>query len=173
MINIEQKTGSGASLLLKSSDLGQIVKIGGDNITYNYSHDRTLKPELNTTYNLQLIRTQIIDYIDVIDGGFSFVASPEIVLEGGSGTSFALNPVVQNEVIQEILVSNPGRGFLSAPVVKAKLSHSFVALSSNSTINFPYDAKLPTGTQVTLREVFGTLPQPLNTNTVYLSLIHI
>ncbi len=167
VINIEQKTGSGCSLLLKSSDLGQIVKIGGDNITYNYSHDRTLKPELNTTYNLQLIRTQIIDYIDVIDGGFSFVASPEIVLEGGSGTSFALNPVVQNEVIQEILVSNPGRGFLSAPVVKAKLSHSFVALSSNSTINFPYDAKLPTGTQVTLREVFGTLPQPLNTNTVY------
>ena len=55
IINIEQKSGSGASVLLKSSDLGQILKISGDNITYNYSHDRTLKPQLNTTYNLSLI----------------------------------------------------------------------------------------------------------------------
>ena len=30
---------------------GRILKIAGDNITFNYSHDRTLKPELNTTYN--------------------------------------------------------------------------------------------------------------------------
>ena len=67
VINILQKTGDGASILLKSSDLGEIVKIGGDNITYNYSHDRTLKPELNTTYNLQLIRTQQINYLQVID----------------------------------------------------------------------------------------------------------
>ena len=55
IVNIEQKVGSGASILLKSSDLGEILKISGDNITFNYSHDRTLKPQLNTTYNLQLI----------------------------------------------------------------------------------------------------------------------
>ena len=167
VINIEQTTGTGASILFKSSNLGEIVKIGGDNITYNYSHDRTLKPELNTTYNLQLIRTQIIDYLDVIDGGYSFVAKPTIVLEGGSGSSFVLNPIIQNEVIQEVEVINPGRGFLSAPVVKARVSHAFVALQSNSTINFSYDAKIPTGTQVTLREVYGTLPQPLQTGVVY------
>ena len=88
VINILQKTGDGASILLKSSDLGEIVKIGGDNITYNYSHDRTLKPELNTTYNLQLIRTQQINYLQVIDGGSSFVSVPEIVLENSSGSAF-------------------------------------------------------------------------------------
>ena len=69
VVNILQRTGQGASVLLKSSDLGQILKIGGDNITFNYSHDRTLKPELNTTFNLQLTRTQVIDYLDVTDGG--------------------------------------------------------------------------------------------------------
>ena len=53
LINIEQKVGTGASILLKSSDMGEILKIGGENITFNYSHDRTLKPKLNTTYNLQ------------------------------------------------------------------------------------------------------------------------
>ena len=53
VVNITQTTGTGASVLLKSSDLGKILKIGGDNITFNYSHDRTLKPELNTTYYLQ------------------------------------------------------------------------------------------------------------------------
>ena len=167
VINILQSTGIGASILFKSSNLGEIVKIGGDNITYNYSHDRTLKPELNTTYNLQLIRTQIIDYLDVIDGGYSFVAKPRILLEGGSGSAFVLNPIVQNEVIQEVEVINAGKGFLSAPVVKAQISHSFVALQSNSTLNFSYDAKIPTGTQVTLREVYGTLPQPLDTGIVY------
>ena len=167
VINILQRTGTGASILLKSSNLGEIVKIGGDNITYNYSHDRTLKPELNTTYNLQLIRTQIINYLDVIDGGANFVAKPTIVLEDSSGSNFVLNPIIQNEVIQEVQVINPGRGFLSAPTVKARISHNFVALQSNSTINFSYDAKIPTGTQVTLREVFGTLPQPLQKNVVY------
>ena len=149
VINILQKTGSGASVLMKSSNLGEIVKIGGDNITYNYSHDRTLKPELNTTYNLQLIRTQIINYLDVIDGGSNFVAKPTIVLENSSGSNFILNPIIQNEVIQEVQVINPGRGFLSAPTVKAKITHNFVALKSNSTVNFAYDAKIPTGTQVT------------------------
>ena len=120
LINIEQKTGSGASILLKSSDMGEILKIGGENITFNYSHDRTLKPELNTTYNLQLTRTQVIDYLDVTDGGANFVAIPEIVLTGGSGSLFVLEPVIENEVIQSVIVTNPGRGFLSAPTVNAK-----------------------------------------------------
>ena len=95
VVNILQKTGTGASVLLKSSNLGEILKIGGDNITFNYSHDRTLKPELNTTYNLQLTRTQVIDYLDVTDGGANFVAIPEIVLTGGSGSLFVLEPVIE------------------------------------------------------------------------------
>ena len=86
VVNITQKTGSGASVLLKSSDMGEILKIGGDNITFNYSHDRTLKPELNTTYNLQLTRTQVLDYFTITNGGANFVSTPEIVLEGGGGS---------------------------------------------------------------------------------------
>ena len=106
IINIEQKVGTGASILLKSSDMGEILKIGGDNITFNYSHDRTLKPSLNTTYNLQLIRTQIIDYLDVVNGGANFVSTPEIILEGGQGSLFELEPIVLNEVIQAVTVNN-------------------------------------------------------------------
>ena len=167
VVNILQKTGTGASVLLKSSNLGEILKIGGDNITFNYSHDRTLKPELNTTYNLQLTRTQVIDYLDVTDGGANFVAIPEIVLTGGSGSLFVLEPVIENEVIQSIQVLNPGRGFLSAPTVNAKVTHNWVALRSNSTLNFPYNAKIPTGTKVTLNENVGVFPDPLLTNTTY------
>ena len=167
VVNIEQNLGSGASILLKSNNLGEIVKISGDNITYNYSHDNTLKPELNTTYNLQLIRTQIIDYLDVIDGGANFVSTPEIILEGGSGSLFDLDPIIENEVIQEVKVSNPGRGFFSAPTVKAKVTHQFVALKSSSTINFPYNTKIPTGTAVTLNVLQGVLPAPLNNTTTY------
>jgi hypothetical protein len=167
IINIEQKVGSGASVLLKSSDLGQILKISGDNITYNYSHDRTLKPQLNTTYNLQLIRTQIIDYFDVINGGANFVSEPEIILEGGQGSLFELEPLILNEVIQSVIVNNPGRGFTSAPTVKARVTHSFVALNSNSTLNFPYNAKIPTGTKVNLVQISGILPPPFVEGTTY------
>mgnify|MGYP005751623619 CR=1 FL=1 len=138
IINIEQKVGTGASILLKSSDMGEILKIGGDNITFNYSHDRTLKPKLNTTYNLQLVRTQIIDYLDVVNGGQNFVATPEIVLVGGQGSLFNLEPIIQNEIIQSVEVNSAGRGFTSAPTVLARVSHSFVTLNSNSTLNFPY-----------------------------------
>ena len=167
LINIEQKVGTGASILLKSSDMGEILKIGGENITFNYSHDRTLKPKLNTTYNLQLIRTQIIDYLDVVNGGSNFVATPEIILVGGQGSLFDLEPLVQNEIIQAVNVNNPGRGFTSAPTVKARVSHTFVALQSSSTLNFPYNPKLPTGTKIQLVEVSGQLPVPLATNTDY------
>ena len=126
VITVEQKTGSGASILLKSSDLGKILKIGGDNITYNYSHDRTLKPKLlNTTYNLQLIRTQVIDYLDVINGGSNFVSQPDIVLTGGQGSLFSLKPIIENEVIQAVTVENAGRGFTSAPTVNARVTHTW------------------------------------------------
>ena len=121
IINIEQKTGTGASILLKSSDMGEILKISGDNITFNYSHDRTLKPNLNTTFNLQLIRTQVIDYLDVVNGGSNFVSTPEIILEGGQGSLFELEPIVLNEIIQAVNVNNAGRGFTSAPTVKARV----------------------------------------------------
>ena len=167
VVNIVQSAGTGASLLLKSSNLGQILKISGDNITYNYSHDRTLKPELNTTYNLQLIRTQVINYLDVVDGGANFVSVPTIILEGGSGSLFRLRPVIQNEVIQSVEVDNPGRGFLSAPTVKAEVTHTWVGLQSNSTLNFAYNTKIPTGTEVTLQQVSGTFPAPLLTGTKY------
>ena len=167
IINIEQKVGTGASILLKSSDMGEILKIGGDNITFNYSHDRTLKPKLNTTYNLQLVRTQIIDYLDVVNGGQNFVATPEILLEGGQGSLFDLEPIVQNEIIQSVEVNNAGRGFTSAPTVKAQVSHTFVALSSNSTLNFPYNAKIPSGTAITLVASSGQFPAPLAENTTY------
>ena len=167
VVNISQKTGKGASILLKSTDMGEILKIGGDNITFNYSHDRTLKPELNTTYNLQLTRTQVLNYLDVTDGGANFVAIPEIVLTGGSGSLFVLDPIIENEVIQSVEVINPGRGFLSAPTVNAKITHKWVALKSSSTLNFPYNAKIPTGTKVTLNENVGTFPTPLVVNTTY------
>jgi len=167
VVNITQKTGSGASILLKSSDLGKILKIGGDNITFNYSHDRTLKPELNTTYNLQLTRTQVIDYFDVINGGANFVSTPEIVLEGGSGSLYELEALLENEVIQSIEVIKAGRGFLSAPTVKAKVTHTWVGLQSSSTLNFPYNTKIPNGTKVTLKEITGQFPTPLVVDTTY------
>ena len=170
VVNIIQKTGNGASILLQSSNLGKILKIGGDNITFNYSHDRTLKPELNTTFNLQLTRTQVIDYLEVTDGGANFVAVPEIVLTGGSGSLFVLQPIIENEVIQSVEVRNSGRGFLSAPTVNAKITHNWVGLKSNSTLNFPYNAKIPTGTKVTLNEIIGTFPSPLVTNTTYFAI---
>ena len=173
VVNITQRTGSGASILLKSSDMGEILKIGGDNITFNYSHDRTLKPELNVTYNLQLTRTQIIDYFDVINGGANFVSTPEIVLVGGSGSLYQFNPIIENEVIQSIEVINPGRGFLSGPTVEAKVTHSWVGLKSNSSINFPYNTKIPTSAKVTLTETSGQFPSPLAENTTYYAISNI
>ena len=167
VVTITQSTGSGASVLLKSSDLGRILKVSGDNITYNYSHDKTLKPSLNTTFNLQLTRTQVIDYLDVIDGGSNFVAVPEIVLTGGQGSQFSLLPKIENEVIQSVSVISAGRGFTSAPTVTAKVTHTWVGLKSNSTLNFPYNTKIPTGTKVILKANNGVFPSPLIADTTY------
>ena len=167
IITIKQNLGTGASILLKSTDLGKVINLGGDNITYNYSHDRTLKPAVNTTYNLQLTRTQIVDFFTVTDGGFSFVTKPTIELVGGGGSGAVLDAVIDNEVIQGIEVINPGKGYSSTPAVQAKMTHSFVPLQSNSTLNFPYNTKIPTGTKVKLVEVDGGLPAPLLENTTY------
>ena len=167
VVNILQKTGSGASILLKSSNMGEILNIGGDNITFNYSHDRTLKPELNTTYNLQLTRTQVLDYFTITNGGANFVSTPDIVLEGGGGSLFETKARIENEVIQSIQIINEGRGFLAAPTVRARVTHTWVGLQSNSTLNFPYNTKIPTGTKVTLQQLTGQFPNPLAENTTY------
>ena len=167
IISIQQGTGEGGSVLLKSENLGTIIGLGGDNITYNYSHDRTLKPEVNTTYNLQLTRTQIVDFFTVTNGGNSFVTTPTIELIGGGGSGAVLKPIIDNEVIQAIEVINPGKGYSSTPAVQAKITHSFVGLTSNSTLNFPYNTKIPTGTKVVLRELDGNLPTPLQPDIVY------
>ena len=167
IIAINQGKGEGGSVLLKSENLGTIIGLGGDNITYNYSHDRTLKPEVNTTYNLQLTRTQIVDFFTITNGGNSFVTTPTIELIGGGGSGAILKPIIDNEVIQAIEVINPGKGYSSTPTVQAKITHSFVGLVSNSTINFPYDTKIPTGTKVVLKELDGSLPTPLEPDIVY------
>ena len=170
IITVKQGTGTGASILLKSSDLGKIISLGGDNITYNYSHDRTLKPSVNTNYNLQLTRTQIVDFFTVTNGGGSFVTKPTIELVGGGGSGAVMDAIIDNEVIQAITVANPGRGYSSTPAVRARITHSFVPLQSNSTLNFPYDTKIPVGTEVQLLEVDGTLPPPLVANTTYFAI---
>ena len=170
IITVKQGTGNGASILLKSSDLGKIISLGGDNITYNYSHDRTLKPSVNTNYNLQLTRTQIVDFFTVTNGGGSFVTKPTIELVGGGGSGAVMDAIIDNEVIQAITIANPGRGYSSTPAVQARITHSFVPLQSNSTLNFPYDTKIPVGTKVQLVEVDGTLPAPFDTSTTYYSI---
>ena len=43
-------------------------------------------------------------------------------------------------------------------------------MRSNSTLNFPYNAKIPTGTKVTLNENVGVFPTPLATNTTYFAI---
>ena len=60
--------------------------------------------------------------------------------------------------------------FLISPTVNAKITHNWVGLKSSSTLNFPYNAKLPTGTKVTLNENIGTFPNPLVENTPYFAI---
>ena len=40
-------------------------------------------------------------------------------------------------------------------------------MQSNSTLNFPYNTKIPTGTKVTLQQLTGQFPNPLAENTTY------
>ncbi|MFO0006319.1 MAG: hypothetical protein ACK559_34870, partial [bacterium] len=90
-----------------------------------------------------------------------------IVLEGGGGSGAAFDIVVENEVVQSITVTNPGKGFSSTPELKVRLSHNAIFLTSNNTVNFLYDTKLKTGTKVTFREISGSLPQPLVAGVTY------
>ena len=108
-----------------------------------------------------------MDFFTVTNGGNSFVTTPTIELIGGGGSGAVLKPIIDNEVIQAIEVINPGKGYSSTPAVQAKITHSFVGLTSNSTLNFPYDTKIPTGTKVVLKELDGNLPTPLQPNIVY------
>ena len=103
----------------------------------------------------------------MVNGGANFVSTPEIVLVGGQGSLFNLEPIIQNEIIQSVEVNSAGRGFTSAPTVLARVSHSFVTLNSNSTLNFPYNAKIPSGTKITVVATAGQLPAPLVENTTY------
>ena len=114
-----------------------------------------------------LTRTQIVDFFTVTNGGGSFVTKPTIELIGGGGSGAVMDAIIDNEVIQAITIANPGKGYSSTPAVQARITHSFVPLQSNSTLNFPYDTKIPVGTKVQLLEIDGTLPLLFQANTTY------
>ena len=72
--------GSDALLFPQSSNLGNIKSVRMSDQVYEYSSDRTLRPETNIPPTLKLKDSLTIEGVDVVFGGKNYTTSPDIVI---------------------------------------------------------------------------------------------
>jgi hypothetical protein len=148
--------GSGASIYLKGSNVGKIKKLKNNNFGFGYSHDYTLKPEINFPINLQLLNTSILSSIKVTNPGSGYTVAPAVVITGGGGTGAAAEAVIKNGRISTIEIKNAGDGYSSAPKIALKSSFTFVVNVDLNYLQFTSPHGIPNGALVTFAATEGT-----------------
>lgn len=84
----------------------------------------------------QLVGTSI-QKVDIVSGGSGlyFGSLPYIIFVGGGGTGATGYPVISNGIVVQVVVTNPGSGYVAQPFVALVESH---VSGQNPTLNAPF-----------------------------------
>ena len=77
---IETENGKNASILVESDDIGRVNEVRIIDPGFDYSPDKTLRPESSTPYPITLLNADSGVRVDIIDGGSQYLSSPDLVL---------------------------------------------------------------------------------------------
>ena len=80
--NISTVDGFGAILEAKSDNIGKIEKVEKLNIGFDYNLDYTIRPKANLPKIIKIQKLSTLDQINVINRGFSYNDSPDLLLMG-------------------------------------------------------------------------------------------
>ena len=91
------ENGEGLSVLPKSESIGNITKTKIISEKFEYSSDKTLKPNALISPIVSLINSNIVGIVSVISGGINFVNKPDLVL---------INKDNRKEISNGVLIPN-------------------------------------------------------------------
>jgi hypothetical protein len=103
---ILSENGKGASIRLSSSSIGKVADIKVFNQGYDYSVDNTLNPQSYFPTILELINTDKVESIEVLDGGKNYISEPSLVILNSETREVypygQLKPILNNSSIGSV-----------------------------------------------------------------------
>ena len=78
--SIDSESGTGAYLVAKSNTIGQVNQVRILNEGFEYSSDKTLRPEASIPKFITVENSNTIDSISVIDGGKNYTSNPDLII---------------------------------------------------------------------------------------------
>ena len=126
--NIESTSGTGAYIIPKSNAVGQINEIRILNEGFEYSSDKTLKPEASIPKFLTIENSKTIQEVNVTYGGKNYILAPDIVLvNSDTGEKIDTGLIVANlssNVIKSVDVIIEPKGLPENPVTMKVINNS-------------------------------------------------
>ena len=78
--SIDSESGTGAYLVAKSNTIGQVNQVRILNEGFEYSSDKTLRPEASIPKFITVENSNTIDSISIIDGGKNYTSNPDLII---------------------------------------------------------------------------------------------
>jgi len=121
--NISSLNGNGAYIVPKSSIIGRVNKVRIVNEGFEYSSDKTLKPESEVSKFLQIDNANTLLTVNIDYGGKNYTSAPNLVIVNpNTGTiidSGILTPIVNGTSISRVII-NPNPSGLPEASVKIR-----------------------------------------------------
>ena len=129
--SIESTDGKNANIVAVSTSIGRINDIRIVDIGYEYSSDKTLSPEAFISPVVSIDNLDIIDTINIVDGGSNYITAPNLLVFNPVTNKIvdnsSLSPIAPNQTISEIKVLAPVTGLDS-------VNHTIIAINNSNGI---------------------------------------
>ena len=121
-VSIASTDGEGVDIIPTSTTIGRIKEVSVDDAGFDFSADKTLKPEAFISPTINVINRDIITNVSIISGGENYVSTPDLVIVNPeTGTPYptgVLNAEIQGSAIFSVDIVESPRGLAQ---VKNKL----------------------------------------------------
>ncbi len=75
-------------------------------------------PRIHRATGVPVVVNRFVVGVTITDGGFGYIAPPEVRIVGGGGIGAKASARVDSGVVTEIIVENAGRGYVGTPTVQ-------------------------------------------------------
>jgi hypothetical protein len=130
-IQIKSENGTNANILPVSKTIGRIKDVRVLDIGYEYSSDKTLRPEAFVSPIISIENSDNIQKINVIDGGKYYLTPPDLIL---------YNPVSKKVVDETSLIANVPNTTISSVTILGPIygmdsvNHNVLAINNSNGV---------------------------------------
>jgi hypothetical protein len=112
--SVQSQYGNGAYIIPKSNKIGRVNQTKIFNEGFEYSSDKTLKPEAEISKSLVIENSNTIARISIVDGGKNYTVSPDLIIvnsdTGEEIDSGSLIANVDGTSISSVIIKQPPSG---------------------------------------------------------------